>query len=175
VIGVAGRIGSGKTVVARCLEREFGFEYIRYSLVLAAWSHVDPNDKPRLQDVGGEVMAGEGQAELNRQLIERIDPTQDTAVDGLRHLVDHESLRVAFGVRYFLIFVDAPPATRFERSRDRFDTYEAFLQADTRPVESNIDTLRPFATSAIPGTLTVAELTSNLSELMVSFRQRISL
>src|ERR1017187_10149226 len=150
VIGVAGRIGSGKTVVARCLEQKFGFQYLRYSLVLAAWSHVDPDDKPRLQEVGGEVMAGEGQAELNRQLIERIDPPRDTAVDGLRHPVDHESLLAAFGARYFLIFVDAPPATRFERSRDRFDAYEAFLQADTRPVESNIDTLRPFATSAIP-------------------------
>jgi dephospho-CoA kinase len=108
IIGVSGRIGSGKTVVARCLEREFGFQYFRYSLVLAALFHVDPNDKPRLQDVGGEVMDGEGQVELNRQLIEQIDPTRDATVDGLRHPVDHESLRAMFGARYFLIFVDAP-------------------------------------------------------------------
>jgi dephospho-CoA kinase len=175
VIGVAGRIGSGKTVVARCLEREFGFQYFRYSLVLAAWSHIDPNDKPRLQDVGGEVMAGEGQAELNRQLIEQIDPTRDAAVDGLRHPVDHESLRATFGARYFLIFVDACPQIRFERSRDRFDTYESFLQADSRPVESNIDALRPFNATIMSGTLTVAELTSKLSEITASFRQRIPL
>lgn len=175
VIGVVGRIGSGKTFVARCLERKFGFEYLRYSLVLAAWSHVDPNDKPRLQEVGEEVMAGEGQAELNRKLIENIDPTRDTAVDGLRHPIDHESLRAAFGERYFLIFVDTPSRARFERSRDRFDTYEAFLQADSRPVESNIDLLLPFAAATMHGTLSVAELTSTLSRLTVSFRERIPL
>lgn len=83
VIGVAGRIGSGKSVVAHCLERELGFQYLRYSLVLAEWSHADPADKSRLQEIGGEVMAGEGQRALNRLLINRIDRSRDVAVDGL--------------------------------------------------------------------------------------------
>ena len=175
IIGIAGRIGSGKTVVARCLERDFGFQYLRYSLVLAAWSNVDPTDKPRLQDVGGEVMAGAGQAELNRQLIEHIDPIRDAAVDGLRHPVDDQSLRAAFGLRYFLIYVDAPASTRFERSRNRFATYQEFLQADSRPVEAHIDSLRPLAAATLSGSLSVAELTSQLIELMISFRKGGSL
>jgi dephospho-CoA kinase len=175
VVGVAGRIGSGKSMVAHCLEQEFGFQYFRYSLVLAEWSCTDPNDKARLQEIGEEVMAGEGQVELNRQLIKRVDPTRNATVDGLRHPVDHQSLLAEFGPRYFLIFVDTPPRIRFERSRGRFGTYEQFLEADSRPVESNIDLLRPSAATTIPGTMSMGELTSKLSELTISFRLRIPL
>src|ERR1035438_8121197 len=73
VIGVAGRIGSGKSVVAHYLEREFGFQYFRYSLVLADWFETEPGAKARLQEVGWEVMSGSGQRELNQRLIARID------------------------------------------------------------------------------------------------------
>ena len=41
VIGVAGRIGSGKSEVAQYLRDRFGFQYLRYSLVLAEWYHAD--------------------------------------------------------------------------------------------------------------------------------------
>ena len=174
VIGVAGRIGSGKSVVAQCLEREFGFQYLRYSLVLADWSRADPADKSRLQEVVGEVMAGEGQAELNRLLIKRIDRTRDAAVDGLRHPTDYECLLAEFKSRFFLIFVDTPSNTRFERCRARYGTYEQFHAADMHPVESNIDLLRPLAAVTISGTMQGEELSSELSRLAMSFRQRIA-
>ena len=79
VIGVAGRIGSGKSVVAHYLERECGFQYFRYSLVLADWFETEPDAKARLQEVGWEVMSGYGQRELNQKLIERIDRDRDAA------------------------------------------------------------------------------------------------
>ena len=93
VIGVAGRIGSGKSEVAQCLRDRFGFQYLRYSLVLAEWYHADPAAKPQLQELGWNVMSGDGQRELNRRLIAQIDPKRDCAVDGLRHPIDYESLR----------------------------------------------------------------------------------
>ena len=175
VIGVVGRIGSGKSVVAHCLEREFGFQYLRYSLVLAEWSHADPADKSRLQEIGGDVMAGEGQAELNRLLIKRIDRSRDVAVDGLRHPTDYKSLLAEFGPQFFVIFVDTPTQIRFERSCDRFITYERFLAADRHPVESNIDLLRPLAAVTIPGTIPGDELIAELDRLLSSFRRGIGI
>ena len=172
IIGVAGRIGSGKSVVAHCLEREFGFQYLRYSLVLAEWSQADPADKSRLQEIGGDVMAGNGQRELNRLLINRIDRSRDVAVDGLRHMIDHESLLATFGSQFSMIFVDTPPQIRFERSRDRYSTFQQFLAADSHPVESNVDLLRPLASVTISGTTPVHELTSELGRLVSLFRQR---
>lgn len=175
VIGVAGRIGSGKSVVAHCLEQELGFQYLRYSLVLAEWLHADPADKSRLQVIGGDVMAGHGQSELNRLLISRIDQTRNVAVDGLRHPIDHESLQREFGPRYFLVFVDTPFQIRFERNRDRFTTFEQFIAADRHPVESNIDLLQPLAAVTISGTMTGDELVAKLRQLTSSFRQRTGL
>src|ERR1035437_3843774 len=118
VIGVAGRSGSGKSEVAQCLRDRFGFQYLRYSLVLAEWYHADPAAKPQLQDLGWNVMSGDGQRELNRRLIAQIDPKRDCAVDGLRHPIDFESLQNAFSSRFSLVYVDTPSEVRFERGSE---------------------------------------------------------
>jgi len=69
VIGITGRIGSGKTTVGRYLESRYGFQYLRYSGVLADWLANDPQNKAHLQKVGWEVIAGGMQAELNRRVL----------------------------------------------------------------------------------------------------------
>jgi len=175
VIGVAGRIGSGKSTVAHLLERELGFRYFRYSLELASWFGIDPNDRERLQEVGAEVMAGEGQRKLNSRMIEHIGPGIDAAVDGLRHPTDFECLQGAFGSRFFLLFVEAASRTRFERMRFKrgFETYDQFVETDTRPTELNIEQLMPLATKRISGTQTEVELIHELRRLLDEFRQRI--
>jgi len=118
-------------------------------------------------------MAGQEQRELNRRLVRRIDRNSDVAVDGLRHPIDYESLLTEFGKRFSLIFVDTPPTTRFERTRDRFTNYDQFLAADSRPVESNIELLRPLAAATISGTMSVGESVAELRQLVSSFRKRI--
>ena len=40
VVGVTGRIGSGKTAVARHLAELLGAQYLRYSQILAEWLKV---------------------------------------------------------------------------------------------------------------------------------------
>jgi len=120
-------------------------------------------------------MAGEMQGELNRLLIKRIDRFRDAAVDGLRHPTDHESLLAMFRSQFSLIFVDTPLQVRFERSRDRYSTFQQFLAADSHPVESNIELLRPLAAVTISGTMQGEELISELRRLVSSFRQRIGI
>jgi dephospho-CoA kinase len=170
VIGVAGRIGSGKSVVAHYLEREFGFQYFRYSLVLADWFETEPDAKARLQEVGWEVMSGSGQRELNQRLIAQIDRDKDCAVDGLRHPIDYENLKKEFGSRFYLIVVDTPTEVRFARLRERYATYQEFVAADLHPVESNIESLRPLASAFLSGTLHMERLASDLSAFLRTLR-----
>ncbi len=172
VIGVAGRIGSGKTVVARYLADRHGFEYLRYSIVLADWYKEDPEAKMRLQTVGWEVMSGEGQLELNRRLISRIDPAYDCAVDGLRHPIDFESLKNAFANSFFLVYIDTLHEIRFERLRNRYATYEEFLAADSHPVESHIQELVPLASATLNGAAPMGELGPQVDQLVRDFRVR---
>src|SRR5437763_1631464 len=121
VVGIAGRIGAGKTSVGKYLNSVCGFFYIRYSQVLADWLSEDPEGKAHLQVVGWEVMAGGMQLELNARLIARIPPQTDSAVDGLRHPIDCDSLREAFGPhRFYLLYIESVPETRWRRLQGRF-------------------------------------------------------
>lgn len=172
VVGIAGRIGSGKTAIAQHLERKFGFQYLRYSQILAEWFQADPADKVRLQKVGGDVMAGSDQFELNRRLIDRIDPQSDVVIDGLRHPTDYASLHAAFGDDFFLVYTDTPATVRFERLRNRYGTFAEFCEADAHPVESQIDSLRSAATVVLPGTMDFELLMTSVHRLILDFRDR---
>src|SRR5271166_856910 len=84
-------------------------------------------------------------------LIDLIDRKKDCAVDGLRHPIDYDSLKNEFASQFVLIYIDTPPEIRFRRLRERYQTYDEFLAADSHPVESNIDSLVPLASAVLRG------------------------
>src|SRR5258708_12621574 len=114
VVGITGRIGSGKTTVGRYLESRHRFQYLRYSEVLAEWLAKDPESKAQLQKVGWEVMAGGMQADLNRRLIARVTPDADFAVDGLPHPLYFATLPNSFSASFPFLFLASPPQLRFD-------------------------------------------------------------
>jgi dephospho-CoA kinase len=170
VIGVAGRIGSGKTAVAHHLERASGFRYYRYSLVLAEWFKTDPQCKAVLQELGWGVMSGDRQRELNRLVIAGMDADHDCVVDGLRHLIDFESLMSTFAARFAMAYIEASPESRFKRLSERFTDYEEFLIADSHPVEASIQELKPLAEIVLNGDLPFPELALQMSAFVTAFR-----
>lgn len=135
-IGFAGPIGAGKTTGAQYLSDEFGFQYVRYSQILAEWFPRKRDAHKSLQAAGLKVMLHQ-QQELNRRLIAKIAPGRDVAVDGLRHITDAASLRTAIGAGFFLFYVEAPRELRWARKRDsgHFKTEKEFDEADRHPVE----------------------------------------
>jgi dephospho-CoA kinase len=173
IIGIAGRIGSGKTTVGRYLESRYRFQYLRYSEVLAEWLAKDPESKAQLQKVGWEVMAGGMQAELNRRLVAQIGPETDAAVDGLRHPLDYETLSDSFGLSFHLLYIDSPQRIRFERLRDKgkYESFEKFETADLHPVEQHIDSLRQNAALAIRNERSLPELYVSLDAVVETFRK----
>jgi dephospho-CoA kinase len=144
-VGLAGHIGAGKTSAATYLIHKYGFQYRRYSQVLDEWISGSASNRDRLQQIGWDVMAGGLQAELNARVIAGIDRSISAAVDGLRHLVDFESLSATLGVSFQMIFLDARQEHRFERLQSRFSTLAAFHTVDSHPVEAHIDDLRALA------------------------------
>ena len=88
---------------------------------------------------------GGRQAELNARLIAGIDHSKGAAIDGLRHVIDFESLSSVFGPRFEMIFLEARPENRFARLQARFSTIAAFRGAESHPVEAHIEDLRPRA------------------------------
>jgi dephospho-CoA kinase len=138
-------MGSGKTSAAKYLGSQYGFQYTRYSQVLQDWLSAGDADRARLQILGWDVMAGGLQAELNTRLIAGIDRSRSAAIDGVRHRMDFDSLSSSFGAPFRLIFLEASQQRRFDRVQDRFESFAEFQTADSHPVESHIDSLKPLA------------------------------
>jgi dephospho-CoA kinase len=132
------------------LSTQYGFQYLRYSQVLAEWFPEKLGTPGALQATGWEIMRTQ-QEELNRRLIAKIEPDRDIATDGLRHPIDERALRAAFGRQFFLLYVDAPVELRWQRKRDaqRFEAFDAFAAADVHAVEKPQLLLRDHATSVI--------------------------
>ncbi len=173
VVGITGRIGSGKTTVGRYLESRHRFQYLRYSEVLAEWLAKDPESKAQLQKVGWEVMAGGMQAELNRRLVGRITPDADVAVDGLRHPLDYNTLSDSFSASFHLLFIDSPPRLRFERlnRKGKYADFASFAAADSHPVEQQIDSLRVSATLVIRNEGSLPDLYAAVDEALLALRK----
>jgi dephospho-CoA kinase len=173
VVGITGRTGSGKTTVGRYLEARYGFQYLRYSAVLADWLAQDPESKAHLQKIGWEVMAGGMQAELNRRLVERITPDSDVAVDGLRHALDYETLSDSFSRSFSLLYLHTDAKERFERLRrlQEYSDFSSFEAADSHPVERQIESLRAKATWLIQNDGSLSDLYTRIDEIILSLRK----
>jgi dephospho-CoA kinase len=173
IIGITGRIGSGKTSVGTHLSSNCGFQYLRYSKVLSDWSGEDPDGKDHLQEVGWEVMAGGKQSELNRRLIAQITPNTNVAVDGLRHPLDCESLNF-FSDSFHLLYIDSSAADRWERLNinGRYSNYGLFQDAETHPVEQQIDLFRSIATFVIHNSGSLQDLYAAVDEALAKLGKK---
>lgn len=172
VIGVAGRIGAGKTSAATYLGSNYGFQYLRYSQVLSDWLAKDPESKARLQEIGWEVMSGGRQIELNRRLIAQTLPEASVAVDGLRHPIDYESLKKHFASSFRLLYIDSLRTERWARlkAQCRYSSLELFEAADLHPVEQSIELLKPRAAVVLQNSGTLQDLYTGLDEVIRKIR-----
>jgi dephospho-CoA kinase len=173
VIGITGRIGSGKTTVGRYLESHFEFQYVRYSAVLADWLAKDPERKTQLQNVGWEVMAGGMQPELNRRLFAEISQDSEVVVDGLRHPLDCETLSKSFSASFHLLYIDSPSQLRFTRlnHKGKYANLASFEAADSHQVEQYIDSLRAKAAVVIHNERSIENLYESVDEAVRTFRK----
>jgi dephospho-CoA kinase len=170
VIGITGHIGAGKTSAANYLKSAHGFFYVRYSQVLSDWLAKDPESKAHLQAVGWKVMAGGMQTELNVRLIALIPARADCAVDGLRHPIDYDSLTKAFPSNFRLLYIESSQEARWQRVRKRYAELDTFSQADSHPVEQQIDALRSKAFAVVQNDGTLQDLYSNIEALVTTIR-----
>jgi dephospho-CoA kinase len=173
VVGITGRMGSGKTSAAKHLASEYGFQYLRYSQVLSDWRFEGGSNKSQLQESGWEVMANGLQEELNRRLIQRVLADHDVAVDGLRHPIDFECLKNTFSGSFRLVYIDSTLLERWARLRNngRYSTFESFELADAHPVEDHIGGLRAVASVTLDNHSSLEALYASTDGAIRAFRE----
>ncbi len=138
IIGLTGTLSSGKGTIAEFLKKK-GFGYLSLSDELREEARRRKIELTRqnLQNLGNQLREAQGPGVLAKLVLEKINNynLMDSVVDGIRNPAEIKELRQL--PHFFLVAVDAPEKTRFERmkSRNRENdpkTFEEFRKVDAR-------------------------------------------
>ena len=141
IVGLTGRMASGKGTVADVLKAE-GFGYYSLSDVIRDEIRHRGLEESRstLTDIGNELRVNEGPSTLAVRILKKLTAGQSFVVDSIRNPAEVDALRAGRD-DFVLLCVEAPAAMRFERLRSRgrigdVDTIEAFTAQEERELSS---------------------------------------
>ncbi len=176
IIGLTGRNGAGKGVVADYLKSK-GYRFHSLSDVLREELRAEGREVTRenLIQKGRQVRKAHGEGYLAKQILGRLEPDQNSVVDSFRHPQEVEVLRSA--PAFHLICVDAESEIRHHRIQDRSragdpTSFEEFLileERESKSPRSERQQLSPTASLADTVLLnngTPEELHEKLGELL---------
>jgi predicted NUDIX family phosphoesterase/dephospho-CoA kinase len=168
ILVINGKIGSGKSEVAKIIKDKFNFEVISTGRVLAQILGVPPvPETPRseFQDLANNFIT---QPDSFRKFANELsgfalsEPAKRLLFDGIRQVATFSELKKALKPeRIFLVHVHAPPdlAYRFYRQReDKKITHKKFLHLLRSPVESELDSFSESADAVIYNWVGIKEL-----------------
>jgi predicted nuclease with RNAse H fold/dephospho-CoA kinase len=166
VVGLSGRICSGKTTAARILERQ-GFAYVRFSEVIddeICARGLKP-DRSTRQTIGMEIHESFGQRWLCKKVLERVGSAERVVVDGLRWPDDALFFRERFESAFLHVHLEASVEVRERRYLQEGLGGPTLREADQEPVESGIEALGRLATTRIRNESTLQALEHELWSL----------
>jgi len=177
VVGIIGKIASGKGEASRFLEQEYGAQTFKFSDILKEKLIQDgkPVTRENLQALGNKLRAEEGDDVLVKKLKEKIQASsaQLAVVDGVRYPAEADMVR-GFE-NNLIIYVTAPDEVRYQRVLSRGTrgeaeiTFEEFKKHELDQTEQQIDSVGAGANYTIENTGTVEELRSQVKEIMSKF------
>jgi dephospho-CoA kinase len=136
IIGVTGRIGSGKGEVVKFFLKK-NFIYFTLSQILREELEKQGVEITRknLQDIGDLLRSKEGPGALIKRLLNKLEPGKNYIIDGIRNPGEIEVLRKL--INFYLISVDSSQKQRFIRVLGRAKesdpkTIEDFILIDER-------------------------------------------
>lgn len=173
VVGVAGKLASGKGTVARYLVEQYAAEKTRSSDPLRATLDIFdiPQSRENLDSLSTFLRATYGEDTIARAVARVLRQSNASVAifDGMRRLVDIEAIR-SFEHSLF-IYVEADQKIRYERCRQRNEnvgddtmTFEVFQQKDNEEPQQQIEALRGYADIVIDNSGSRDELMAQITE-----------
>ncbi len=174
VIGLTGRMGSGKGTAAEHLKKTYKARQFIYSDILAdvfRRLHIEVT-RANLQALGKCLREGMGTEVLVDAMKGDLENAKDNVllVDGLRYVNEAEMLR---GFKdNLLIFIDAPEELRYDRLRKRAQkgegamTFKEFQEREAADTEKELAELKKMADCVVENTGSVKELCDAIDAAM---------
>ncbi len=173
IIGLIGKIASGKTVVADYLINDKKAGYHRFSDVLRDVLERlhQPNVRENLQKLGVALRGVFGDGLLAEILKRDIlaDKSEIVVVDGIRYQDEFDMVKGLGGI---ILYVTVPDRTRYERVVSRATrgeaglSFEKFLENESSKTESLIDELGSKADHILENTGTLEDLKARVEEII---------
>ncbi len=147
IIGLCGRIGSGKTVLSNYLHKNYGASQRRFSQILM--DILDrlyiPPERENLQKLGAALRNSIGPDVIVNAFKKDIetDKNEIVVIDGIRYPNEVELLRKF--ENNILIYINASAQTRYERCKIRGEkgekniTFKEFMESENMETERKID------------------------------------
>jgi dCMP deaminase len=186
-VGVAGLNAAGKGEVVRLLERRSFYRASLSDVIRAdlAREGKEPTRENMIQR-GRALRERFGPAVLAERAQRALPSDRNHVIDSIRHPAEVEALRA--GGDFLLLWVEAPPRVRFERSRARgragdgedfarFEELEARELASGEAAAQQLLAVRELADLVIPNDGSLEELGAKLEEALrdrLFFRERPS-
>ncbi len=174
IIGLVGRIGSGKGLVSDYLCDKYNAKQYMFSKILMDLLdrlHL-PHERKYLQELGVCIRKGLGEDTLVNALQEDLKKEKSDliVIDGIRYQNEVEMLRKF--ENNILLYLRAPPELRYERCRKRakkgeaYITFEEFLNAEDKETERYIEEIGKTADYTLENTGTKEELIERVEEIL---------
>ncbi|MFQ5800532.1 MAG: AAA family ATPase [Candidatus Hydrothermarchaeales archaeon] len=174
VIGLAGKIGSGKSEIGNYLSKKYGASQHRFSQILMdilKRLHRPP-EREALQKLGASLRSQLGPDVLVAAFKADLDEDQREmlVIDGIRYENEVELLR---GFKNnILLFVSAPSEARYERVKKRGEkgehniTFEEFKEAEERETERYLGVIAKKADYVLDNSGTKEELYKRVDAIL---------
>ncbi len=176
ILGISGKIGSGKTTAARYLAEQRGFQRLSYSAMLLELYEAKSQTGSRpsrldLQEFGILLTNVVGHSGLTAMLVRGMVGSK-AVVDGIRYLDGYEYLRRTYGPGFRLLYRDIPIAKRHLLHNQRAGASNAvsfaeFQSMDKHPAEIHVGQLREHADFLLPYAGDIGELYRRLDSIVL--------
>lgn len=174
IVGLVGRIGSGKSTVGEHLKDNYSAVELRYSGILTEVLETlsIPVTRENLQVLGKTLRETFGRDVLVKAMRGKLANTGSDVVivDGIRYSNEVEMLREFDNT--LLLFVDVPAPMRYERAVKRGErgeagiTFEEFMANEGAETERYIDPLKDMADHVLDNSGTPEELIEKVETIL---------
>lgn len=174
IIGIAGKMASGKGTVASFLNKKYNAQRIKASKPLR--NILDqfyiPQKRENLQKLSTLLRNGFGKNILINRVVREMSDSQENILvfDGIRLAIDLATLRTL--PHFIFIYVDLSPEERYKRYVQRGEnpgdaemSYEEFLKEDSAEPEQEIESLKEQADYCISSSAPLEQFNQELDSL----------
>lgn len=164
IIGVSGKMRSGKDTVADYIIDNYGFEHLKFSMgikeVIEKYAYQDNGGVKRrkdLQGVGQGLRGILGQNVWVNYTISQLDETKDTVFSDVRQSNEFKALHELGGI---IIYIETPDDVQRERLISLGEREDKYLKHETEDIPKNM------ADSKIINDGTLEDLYKKVDEFM---------